>query len=219
MAVQRKALSAGGILFVLLILVAAAAISWMVSGSLGVKKVKLEKTISYLKSEYRFAQIRLHSRSGQRMAFSLVLYNMDGNVAVQKDFNLEGNDVFLESKVVVVEILDQEKSFIFPEKLYTDVIPQAAGIGLDEFYVKDGFPLNYKMAVTDQDFVSTVKSIYSYARSAESANPSLDNLSIKVVLNMDAVLHQNSARELRAGTAYDCVVHPNGGLELAEVKE
>lgn len=207
-----------GILFLILFIAAAAFSAWLISTALEAKKTKILKTINYLKSEYDFAELKINFRDGQKVGFTLTLLDNDGDSIAKKDFVLQGSDIFLESKVVVIDFEEKERAFIFPTKVYTDKIPPKEGFDLLSLYSENNIPKNYFTKNPDADFVSAIKEIYSVAFSGEESKNQLDEKSIKVVLNMDAVLHQNPFQGFQEGKSYKCIAHPNGGLELMEVK-
>lgn len=213
-----KPLSYKLILFLLLAVGVGGVIFWLWKSGLETQKSKVEKTITYIKSEYEFARLNVHGISSGRVNFTLTLLNIDGAPAAKKDFNMEGSDIFIESKVVVVQALSQERAFVFPEKVYTDLVPPQNGLELLSLYVNNNNPKNYSSINLDLDIASIVKSIYLFAFSGNENSSDLDKHSIKVINNLDAVLHQGPVQGFKSGAEYRCIIHPGGGLELLEVK-
>ena len=218
MAGTGKPLSYKFILFLLLVIAVGGMIFWLWKTNLETQKSKIEKVISYVKSEYEFARLSIHGISSQNASFTLTLLNIDGVPVAKKDYNINGSDIFIESKVVVIKTMEQERAFVFPSRIYSDVIPPQNGYDILPLYVNNNNPKNYTSVNLDLDIASIVKNIYIFAFSGNENPADLEKNSIKVVLNMDAVLHRSSAHGFHAGGEYRCIVHPGGGLELLEVQ-
>ncbi len=215
---QNKPHAYWGILFLLLLAVLAGFIILVLPTALQNKKADIIKTIAYLKSEFPFADLKINGKNGQNIIFTLTMVNIDGDKILTKDFNLKGNDIYLESKVVVVKAEDQEKAFIFPAKLYSDEIPEENGSDLFSLYVENNYPKNYLSTNRDPGFISTIKNIFQISLTSDENTKNLEAESIKIILNMDAVLHQAAFNNFQEGKSYRCILHSNGGLELLEVK-
>lgn len=202
-------------ILIILILCGAAAFFLYLNQYLTRQKVNLTETVSRLKSEYTFARIYIQSKSGGRISFLIELKTPEGLTAAKTQNSLSGTDLYLESRVAVIKSIEGEKSFIFPTRLYTESVPPAQGLSLTPLYIENGLPLTYKTLADNALAEKSIKALYALSQKEEISDSDQDALGVKIILQMDAALHQTGAG-YQAGKAYDCVVHPNGGMELKE---
>jgi hypothetical protein len=199
------------LLFLLAVLTGTAVL--LVKYSLKKSKIDLEKSIAYLKSEYTFAQIGILSRSNGSISFNLKFLNVDGSSITDRYFQLKGDDIFIESKVVTIDYGKTNRALVFPFNLYTDVIPPSEGELLSGLYVSKGFPEIYMQNVPGVQYEQAVR--YLYLAAFENRSNLENDMTVRI---MDASLHQGQFRHFEEGRNYLCQVHPDGGLELSEVK-
>ncbi len=211
-----KTHSGKGILLILFLLLLSGAAVWLINTSLKNKKIDLEKSLASMKSEFSFAEIKVIHKTNDKIRFNLRLLSIEGGSILEKSYELAGNDIFIESKVVVIEIHGDKKSFVFPYSLYTDRIPPQKGESLIKFYTEGGFPQIYKTAQADESYTFTIQKIFNYAFNddEEQTGFGMGENSLK----MDISLHQGDFHSFEENLTYRCTVHPNGGLELTEVK-
>lgn len=213
---SKKSVSSFAIFFVLLIIAFISVTVWMLKSGLEIRKASLEETINYLKSEYEFARLTINSKGGSSIRFTITLMNLDGNVTARRDYELPGNDIFLESSVIVMSTADKEKALVFPRRLYSESLPPAQGIELTALYDNNGFPGTYTSKDLTPELTSAIRKIFQLSLNAKEDSPEWKEQSVKIALNMEASLHQ--PRGYEPGKTYSCLVHPNGGMELMEMK-
>ncbi|MGA2142239.1 MAG: hypothetical protein ABSG94_07425, partial [Brevinematales bacterium] len=96
---------------------------------------------------------------------------------------------------------------------------------LTNLYLVNGFPLTYKVTNMNRQYMDAVAFLCARAMAAgpeSSAGGGENRTNIMVndtrVLLMDISLHPGSFHSIEEGSIFNCIVHPNGGLELMEVK-
>ena len=213
---SKKGTSSFAIFFVLLIIAFISVTVWMLKSGLETRKASLEDTINYLKSEYEFARLTINSKNSSSISFTMTLLNVNGNVAAKKDYELPGNDIFLESAIIVMSSPDKERALVFPKRLYSELLPPDQGLAITSLYDDNGFPGIYSSKDLTPELSSVIRKIYQLSQTAKEDSPDWKDQSVKIALNMEASLHQTRGYE--PGKTYSCVVHPNGGMELLEMK-
>jgi hypothetical protein len=191
---------------------------WLYLNYLDKRKVDLEKALSYLKSDYEFAELNIINKDRDQYKLNLVLLDMYGIEVVQTNLIVPGKDIFIESKVVVLEQNKSEKAFVFPAKLYSDKLPSKDAADLTVLYITNDFPNNYRVTNNDPSFIETVKAVYQYSFFNKEKPLLFKNQNARIKTTMDAVLHLGKIKTFKAGKTYRYTVHPNGGLELVEAK-
>ena len=208
-----------GLIAVMVIIAMAFSLLWQLYNNLIEKKKQfLEDAVNYIKSDYKFASIFINSNDGRKISFLLTIYNQDGNPAGKKLLEISGGDIFLESKVIVIDSSGVGKAFVFPEKIYSDSIPPEKGIDLTPIYVTDGYPQNYSKVRSGDGIYKGILSIYNISRGISNEIYKVKGNNLKIMLDMDASLHKAGGTEFMQGRNYICSVHPGGGLELEEEK-
>jgi hypothetical protein len=216
---MRSRLRAGihpGVLFLLFLAVAAGIAFYYLKIGLAEKKVHIEKAIAYLQSEYPFAEIAVKRVQTNEMDVTLRILDVSGQTVGTKDYSLRGRDIFLENRVVVLTAADRERSMVFPVKLYTESVPPTEGDDLLPLYSVDNYPDNYRNQ--DAELSNAVRYVFRRAFELSNAGREFGETNVRISVSMDAVLHRGGMGGFEAGKSYRCVVHPNGGLELREVK-
>jgi hypothetical protein len=203
------------ILLLLLVILTGASVL-IINYNLKNRKMDLEKSLEYLKSDYTFAEIGVMSGSAGIITFNLKILNVDGSVITDRIYKLNGNDIFIESKVVMINSGKTNRALVFPFNLYTDVIPPRQGELLSGLYAVNGFPAIYLINKPDRSYDDAIRYLYKIAFSRGDSNSGMENE--PGVRIMDASLHEGKFRHFEEGQVYRCLVHPDGGLELAEVK-
>ncbi len=205
------------ILFLLLAAAGTALVIAAMTGALRSRKISLEKAVRYVQSEYVFGRIALSPDGKDSLTVRLALLTPEANTALERTFSLPGSDVFLESRVLVIEHEGLERTYVFPSRLYSDTLPASEGIDLIPLYVRDGFPAHYALLKDDPEWNATVKAIYIAAWAGpEEAGNNTAFADLPVKMRLDAALHRGPYRDNRGGV-YELLAHPNGGLELREV--
>jgi len=175
------------------------------------RKINLEKAISYVKSKYTFAKIRVTSKKENTISFVLYILNQEGKTVAEQDFNMQGEEFFIGVKVLVLKKGDSSKAFAFPYSIYTDEIKPADAINITNLYVKSGFPLNYyNSSGMDRDYIFTIKEIFKKSFGEENF-PMIRGAGLVI---MDVSLHQSIYKTSTEGRTYEAIVHPNGSLEV-----
>lgn len=204
----------GLILFLLLAAAAGFFILQTVNSGLVLKRASLEKALQYLKSEYVFGKIEPLGRESYR----LTLYNIEGKTVSVKTLNVPGGDLYIESRVAVIEYNEEERAFVFPLKAYSDTVPEKDGIDLKPLYMKNGYPAIYTVSSNDEVFVSVVREIYRQSETAAGTGDGTNNAvpagHLKIKLAMDVALHRGPFQS--GGKTVELLVHPDGGLEERE---
>lgn len=80
------------------------------------------------------------------------------------------------------------------------------------------YPKNYSSTNNDPGLTETVKVVFQNVISDKDMAKDFKNQTVKIKMNMDAVLHQSPFKSFKPGKIYRYIVHPNGGLEMLEVK-
>ena len=215
---MRKRFNAGmspGILILLFLIVIGGFLLWTMKGGLEDRKQKLAKAISFIKSEYQFAEITIKDKTGDSIQFILKFLDITGKTVSTKEFQLKGKDIFLESRIVVIRVEEQERALVFPFKLYSDLIAPNEGVDLLNLYMENNFPKTY--VSPDSEMNKIIGKLFIKAFELNNSGKEFDDKYVRISLNMDAVLHQGSLKEFKPGKMYRYLVHPNGGLELVEV--
>ena len=179
------------------------------------QKDTLEKAIAAIKSDYTFASIVVLSDLDGKFSFLLTLYRPDGNSAGDRQMELSGSDIFLESRVAVIESGGVERAFVFPEKIYSDSVPPENGLELSSIYITNNFPQNYADPGLDRNLLRLLPELYN---SDPDLKVLLKTNHSRIVLDMDASLHKAGGTTLSVGKKYLYIVHPAGGLEFEEEK-
>ncbi len=202
------------VLFLFLVLIIGFGV-FVINKNLASRKLDLENSLAFLKSEYTFAQIGILSKNPGAIRFNLEFLDIDGSVVTDVNFELEGSDVFIESKVVMIDSEKTNKALVFPYNVYTDTLPPRLGKPLSALYTVNGFPEIYKADKTDASYENAVRYLYSRAFQETGTAGEENDAKIRI---MDASIHQGQFRHFEEGQVYRCSVHPDGGLELTEVK-
>lgn len=175
------------------------------------RRLGLEKEIQFIKSEFVFASYYLVSKESNRVDFELTIYDTANNRVTNNQFSIPGNDVFLESRVIRIE---GGKAIIFPLRLFSDILPSEKGIDIVGLYSKEGFPLIYRME--NPGVSNLISDMFSYyVLGNEKFN--LRKYFIKSEV-MDVVVHQIDSK-IESNLTYECLIHPNGSIELRKKNE
>jgi hypothetical protein len=211
---RRKTPHRGFLSLLILVILAAGCIGvWRFS--LEKRKVSIQEAIANIKSEYEFADLKILQRKENSTSFFLTLLTSETNKVFEKGFELPGKDVFISSKVIVIEAYGEKKAFVFPQAVYSDVIPEKEGFSLIPYYVENNFPRNYFFDKENDDFVDLMRKVYRAADSGNEESRGWGKDSFRVVLILEASLHQADFKPFEEGRVYKLVLHPNGGLEIA----
>ncbi len=207
---MKKGSSIEKFLLFLFFLASVAVLIYLLNQSLVTRKIDLEKTISYIKSKYTFAKIKVVSKKENTIAFSLGVINMDGSTIAEENFDMKGEDFFIGVKVVVLKKGDISRAFVFPYSVYTDEITPEDAINITNLYVKSGFPLNYySSSRMDRDYIFTIKEMFRKGFGGETKTL----VKGTEIIIMDVSVHPVSGLSIE-GRNYEAIVHPNGGLEV-----
>jgi len=174
------------------------------------RKASLENEIETLKSEFVFISFFVNSKREELVDFTLTIYGIDGSTVDRQRLVMDGNDIFIESKVITTK---NNKAIVFPIKVFSDIIPSKEGKSLVPFYEKDEFPAIYTGVETKiSNFIKDLFDFYVLEK-----NISLKRYGLELK-NMDVVVHQLS-RNVEENKEYECLIHPDGSIELREKNE
>lgn len=215
----NKARSVAPLFFLFILLFLAGFAAWIFNTSQLERKARLHDAIETLKSEYPFARISVQSASQSSLGFKLTLIDSSGKTYASTNLFLKGNDVFLESKVAVLEYSGQQRAFVFPSRVYSDLIAPEEGVPLYALSAPGNLPAGYPSLAGDSGGQKFLKEVFTLAQSGSDDEEALTGISAKIILEMDAVLHPGGVWPLQAGKSYLATVHPNGGMEIREEGE
>ncbi len=174
----------------------------------------LRMAIEKVKSEYAFARITVLSQGQDQIRFRLTILNQEGEGQGAREYSLAGSDIFLESRVVHCRIEDQKKAFIFPWKVFTEKIAPEQGVDIRDIYLNEGKPLNYSTAQRSDTWDQTISDLYAVAFRDSDV---FDTIKAQYIIDIyDSSLHLGIMGSFQPGRSYQCIIHPNGGLELKE---
>lgn len=214
MAIEKRFHFPVGILIVVMLLGLSAAAIYIWKVSLNSKVDDLKTAIAYVQSRYAFARMKVLAKTGDSVTVRFSVLDLSGNVVGGTNFTLPGQDFFLESRVLIAELEDEERAFVFPIKVYSDTMAPAQGVSVEPLYMKDGMPMNYILSNTSPGLALAMKNLKQIAYGAVLYGGDVQDRFIKNAF--DTAVHQNFMRPFQAGDEYDYVIHPNGGIELLE---
>lgn len=201
---------------ILLIVVGIAVCMFVLRNTLENKVDSLKSAISLVKEEYEFVRMHIKDIKNNSVEFDLHFIDIDGETTAKKQYALKGKDVFIECRVVIAKFGEQEKAFIFPYRLYSDVIAPEKGKNILNDYAKDNFPLIYNSSKNPDNYKAAVKHIFE---TAFFESEYYDDIKEKYIVKIfDTALHQAFFNRLKEGAVYSAVVHSNGAAQLTEIK-
>ncbi len=223
---ERSKLGAGGAVLLLIFLIILAGFAvYVFNFTMANRKIDLEKALANVKSEYAFAQIAVISNDNNYITADIRLLSPDGSVIADKSLTLEGSDIYLECKVASAEKGNFSNALVFPFNVYTESVTPERGLPLTNLYLVNGFPSTYALTNMNRQYMDAVAFLCARAMAAgpdSGAGSGENRTNIMVndarVLLMDISLHPGSFHSIGEGSMFNCIVHPNGGLELMEVK-
>jgi hypothetical protein len=174
----------------------------------------LRKTIAWVKSEYNYARITILKKGANAIEFELSILGIDGEVKGKKTLTLPGNDIYLESRMVVLQTEDENKTVIFPYKVYTERIAPKDGVGIQALYVVNNFPQNYNAAGITEQIRRALAGIYETVFEYGDYYSAVKG---KYIMDItDVAAHQSPYTPFESGKTYSYILHPNGGVEMME---
>jgi hypothetical protein len=174
----------------------------------------LRKTIAWVKSEYEYARITILKKGANAVEFELSIIGIDGEVKGKKTLTLPGTDIFLESRIVTLQTEEENKTVIFPYKVYTERIAPKDGVGIQNLYVVNNFPMNYNAAGITEQIRKAMAGIYETVFEFGDYYSAVKG---KYILDItDVAPHQSPFTPFVSGKTYRYILHPNGGVEMME---
>ena len=174
----------------------------------------LKTAAAYLKSEYRFAELTVTGKDVEKISFTLRLLDPDGNARWAAAYTLIGSDIFLESRVVLVEFEPERKAFVFPYRVYTDRIPEKQGVNFLTNSISNKIPVYYYSRGADMSRMKAVQAVFETAFYESDVYSELKQKHIPRIF--DTSVHQSVIKPFEEGKTYSFIIHPNGGVELME---
>lgn len=171
------------------------------------KKIdKLEKEITWLKSETTPIRYRVIKKNGNMLSVAVKFYDLDGKqIGKTKQYDLKGNTVSFD--FYLAKFNDQY--IAIPYKIFTDEIKPEDGISLYENYEENGFPMIYKSVNSSNAFNQGIKALYEKIKSGDFQD--MKNVFGNMVQN-----HPKADSSKIDDNIYKIIVHKLGGLEIIE---
>lgn len=174
----------------------------------------LKEAIAFVQSQYAFAEMKVTGMTADMISVELSIRGISGDVVGSTNLTLPGQDFFLESRILIAALEDEQRAFIFPIKVYSDKMPPDTGISVESLYMKEGVPMNYYTSSIKPGMIIAMKNLKLISEGAVIYREEVQGEFIKNAF--DSAVHQSFLRPFRVGDVYTYVIHPNGGIELLE---
>lgn len=174
----------------------------------------LRDAIEFVQSQYHFATMYIQEKSDSTILFDLSMFNLSEELIGTDSYEIEGSDIFLESRVAVMAWEEDTRAFVFPTTLFSDSVPSSQGISITNLYVDKNIPMNYIVDDMKVSMKLAMKNIFQVVFGEEIYDPQIEEQYFERVF--DTAVHQSVIQPFREGKSYHFIIHPNGGVEIVE---
>jgi hypothetical protein len=108
------------------------------AGAIYIWRSSLENEVDYLKdaiafvqSQYAFAEMKVTGMTADTISVELSIKGISGDIVGSTNLTLPGQDFFIESRILIAELEDEQRAFIFPMKVYSDTMAPDTGISIE----------------------------------------------------------------------------------------
>lgn len=175
----------------------------------------LREAIAFVQSSHHFASITIEEITDSTIRFKLSMFNLSEEETGSAEYTLDGSDIFLETRVAVMNWEEETRAFVFPFRVYSDTIPPAEGTIITNVFAAKDIPYYYMTEDMKVSMKLAMKNIYQVVFGEEIYDPLIEEQYFKRIF--DTAVHQSVLQPFKEGKTYHYMIHPNGGIEIVEV--